>query len=128
MVRPEVRAVESKRATRERNTRQVLHVGRLLPRVETADAPILVRFFYTAQDVNQSIDEHMSANLRANINDAQNVSARIEFENAMIVPLTQVKMIAVEAAILTGKLPARDPSFSEPARRIEAARIPIIFH
>ena len=73
MIRPEVRAVESKRATRERNTREVLHLRRYLPWVETRDAPILVRFFYAAQDVNQSIDEHMSANLRANINDAQNV-------------------------------------------------------
>src|SRR5713101_2639601 len=99
MIRPEVFAIEGERATRKWNTRQVLDVGRFLPRIETRDAPILVRFFYTAQDVNQSIDEHMSANLRANINDAQNVSARIEFENAMIVPLTQVKMIAVEAEI-----------------------------
>jgi hypothetical protein len=99
MIRPEVRAVESKRATRERNTREVLHLRRYLSWVETRDAPILVRLFSSAQDVDQSIDERMAADLRTDINDAQNVSARIEFENAMLVPLTQVKMIAVEAEI-----------------------------
>ena len=41
----------------------------------------------------------MAADLRTDINDAQNVSARIEFENAMIIPLTQVKMGTVEAEI-----------------------------
>src|SRR6266404_1590565 len=99
MVRPEVRAVESKRATRERNTRQVVHLRRFLLRIESRDAPILVRLFSSAQEVDQSIDERMAADLRTDINRAQNVSARIEFENAMLVPLTQVKMIAVEAQI-----------------------------
>src|SRR5216684_1121588 len=68
----------------------------------------------------------MAADFRANLNDAQNVSGRIEFENAMLVPLTQVKMLAVEAEIGTGKLRARDPIFSESARRIVAAKITII--
>src|SRR5437588_10052238 len=99
MARPEVRAVESKRATRERNTRQVLHLWRFLLRIESRDAPIFVRLLRPAQDVDQSIDKDMSTDLSADINRAQNVSARIEFENAMLVPLTQVNMITVEAEI-----------------------------
>src|SRR6266487_176528 len=99
MICPEVRAVEGKRAARERNTRQVFHLRRFFARIEPRNAPILVGRFLSAQDVDQSIDEHMAADFGADINDAQNVPARIEFENAMLIPLTQVKMTAVEAEI-----------------------------
>src|SRR6266403_1217612 len=120
MVRPEVRAVESKRATRERNTRQVVHLRRFLLRIESRDAPIFVRLLRPAQEVDQSIDERMAADLRTDINRAQNVSGHIDIEKAMLSPLTQVKMITVEPDISTAKLRARDPIFSEPARRLVA--------
>src|SRR6266567_8068254 len=99
MICPEVRAVEGERAARERNTGQVLHLRRFFARIEPGNAPILVRHFLSAQDVDQSIDEHMAADFGADINDAQNVPARIEFENAMLVPLTKVEMIVVEAEV-----------------------------
>jgi hypothetical protein len=79
MVGPKVRAVKRKRATWKRNTRQVFHLRRFFARIETRNAPILVRRFLSAQDVDQAIDEHMSADLRTDINEAQNVSAPVEF-------------------------------------------------
>ena len=37
----------------------------------------------------------MAADFRADLDDAEDVAARIKFEDPMVVPLTQVKMIAV---------------------------------
>src|SRR5437879_13801922 len=99
MIRPKIHAVEGERATRKRNTRQIFHGWLFLSRIETRDTPILVRLFHAAQDVDHFIDKGVAANFRADINDAQRLSARIEFEDAMLIPLTQVKMLAVEAEI-----------------------------
>ena len=79
MVRPKTCAVERERAARKRNMRQIFHCWRFFPRIETRDAPILVWLFRTAQNVDQSIDEYVAADLSANVTDTQNVSARIEF-------------------------------------------------
>ena len=99
MVGPKEFAVKRERATRKTNTRQVFHLRRFFARIEPRNAPILVGRFLSAQDIDQSIDEHMAADFGADINDAQNVPARIEFENAMLVPLTKVEMIVVEAEV-----------------------------
>jgi hypothetical protein len=37
----------------------------------------------------------VAADFRADLDDAEDVAARIKFEDPMVVPLTQVKMIAV---------------------------------
>src|ERR1700737_4760216 len=99
MIRPEVRAVEGEGAAWKRNTREIFHLRRFLSRIEARNAPIFSWLFRSAQDIDQSVDEHMTAKLCADINAAQNVSGCIEFQDAMLVPLTQVKMIAVEAQI-----------------------------
>src|SRR5947207_11309181 len=99
MIRPKVRSVESKRAARKRDNSDILNFGGFLPRIETRDAPIFVRLLPPAQDIDRSFDEHVSADFRADINHAQNISDRIKFQNAMFVPLTQVEMIAVVAEI-----------------------------
>ena len=99
VVRPKEFAVKGEGTAGKRDTRQVFYLRRFLPRIETRNAPILVRNFLSAHDVDQSIDEHMAADFGADINDAQNVPAGIEFENAMLVPLTKVEMIAVEAEV-----------------------------
>ena len=99
MIRPKVRSVESKRTARKRDNSDILNFGRFLPRIETRDAPILVRLLLSAEDVDRAVNEGVTADLLADIDNAQNLSARIEFQNAMFVPLTQVEMIAVVAEI-----------------------------
>jgi hypothetical protein len=99
MIRPKVRSVESKRTARKRDNSDILNFGRFLPRIETRDAPILVRLLLSAEDVDRAVNEGVTADLLADIDNAQNLSARIEFQNAMFVPLTQVEMIAVAAEI-----------------------------
>ncbi len=99
MIRPKTRAVEGERAAGERNMREVFHLGCFLYRVEPCDTPILVPLLRPAQEVDQSIDEHVAAYLSVDINDAQNVSTRIEFEDAMLVPLTQVEMVTIVAEV-----------------------------
>jgi hypothetical protein len=97
MIRPKVRAIEGERTAREWNSREIFYLRSFLSRIEARDPPVLVRFFHAAQDVNQSIHEDMTGNFRANINDTQDVSTRIKFQDALLVPLTQIKMIAVVA-------------------------------
>ncbi len=106
MVRPKVRAVERERAALKWNMRQVLYLWSFLPRIKTRDAPILIPLLCPAQDEDQSIDEYMAADFSADINDAQNFAAGIEFKDAMLVPLTQVKMLAVMTEVRAGKLRA----------------------
>jgi hypothetical protein len=106
MVRPKVRAIEPERAALKRNMRDVFHLWCFLPRIKTRDAPVLIPLLRPAQDVDQSIDEYMAADFSADINDAQNFSAGIEFKDAMLVPLTQLKMLAVMTEVRAGKLRA----------------------
>src|SRR3984893_5894664 len=99
MVRPKVRAIERERATLKRNTLPNPYLLSFLPRIKTRDAPILIPLLRPAQDVDRSIDEYMAADFSADINNAQNFAAGLEFEDAMLVPLTQVKIFAVVAEI-----------------------------
>ena len=99
MIRPKVRAVECERATLKWNMRQILYFWRFLPRIQTRYAPILIPLLRPAQDVDQSIDEHMAADFRADLNNAQNLSAGLEFEDAMLVPLAEIEIFAVVAEI-----------------------------
>src|SRR3984893_7313706 len=106
MVHPKVRAIERERATLKRNMRQILYLWSFLPRIKTRDAPILIPLLRPAQDVDRSIDEYMAADFSADINNAQNFAAGLEFEDAMLVPLTQVKMLAVVTEVRAGNLRA----------------------
>src|SRR5438552_14691469 len=132
MIRPEMRAVESERATRERNACQVFHLWRFLSRIEARDAPVFaslartVRLLLPAQGVDQSIGKGVPGDLGPDINDALNISVRIEFENALLVPLAQIQLSPVVAKIRAGKLRARNSIFSESARRIVAAQITVV--
>lgn len=87
MIRPKVRAVECERATLKWNMRQILYLWSFLPQIQTRNPPILIPLLCPAQDEDQSIDEYMPADFSADVNDAQNLSAGIEFEDAMLVPL-----------------------------------------
>ena len=92
-------AGESKRTALERNARNIFYLRRRVPRIQSRDAPILIPLLCPAQDKDQSIDEYMAADFSADINDAQNLSAGLEFEDAMLVPLTQMEIFAVVAEI-----------------------------
>ena len=108
MIRPEVSAVEGERTAREWNARQVFYLWRAFARIETRDPPIFIRAFFSAQKVDRSIDESVPADVRTDIDYPKNVSAPVEFENAMLVPLTQVKVFAVEAEIGAGQFRTGD--------------------
>src|SRR5439155_24172087 len=99
MIRPEAFAIESQGAGCERDNRDIFNMGPVLSRIETRDAPFFVRLFCASQDIDRPIDEHMSADLSTNTHNAENVSVRIEFQNAILVPLTYMKMLAVVAEI-----------------------------
>ena len=79
MIRPEIRAVKSQGAALERDSRDILDIWRLLPRIEPRDAPIFIPLLRPAQDVNQSIDKDMAAYLKSDIDNTQNAATRIEF-------------------------------------------------
>ena len=79
MIRPKIRAVKSQGAALERDSRDILDIWRLLPRIEPRDAPIFIPLLRPAQDVNQSIDKDMAAYLKSDIDNTQNAATRIEF-------------------------------------------------
>ena len=71
MIRPKVRSVESKRTARKRDNSDILNFGRFRPRIETCDAPILVRLLLSAEDVDRAVNEGVTADLLADIDNAQ---------------------------------------------------------
>src|SRR5436305_5276585 len=107
MVRPEMLAVESERAALERDAREVFDLRRLVPRIQSRDAPIFIPLLRPAQNIDQSINENMSADLGADRNLSQNVSLRIEFQDSILIPLTQIKIVAVVTEVGTSELRTR---------------------
>src|SRR6266516_6839344 len=77
----------------ERNSQTRIGASRVSIQIETRDAPILVWLFLSAEDVDRAVDKRVAADFRADLDDAEDVAARIKFEDPMVVPLTQVKMI-----------------------------------
>ena len=95
MICPEIRAIEGERSAGEWHPRQILHLGRFFPRVKPRDAPIFIWIFYPAEDVDHSVNKDMTADLRADIDGAQDPPIWIELQNSLLVPLTQVEMRAI---------------------------------
>ena len=52
-----------------------------------------MRVFGASQNIDQAIDKHMTADLRPDIDLADDISSRIKLENALLVPLAQVQLI-----------------------------------
>ena len=95
MICPKVCAIESQGATWKRDSSEIFDFRLLLPRIETGDAPILVPLLRPAQEIDRPMDEDMAADLGAYVKNPEDVSLRIELEDAMLVPLTQVEMVAI---------------------------------
>jgi hypothetical protein len=126
MVRPEVRAIESQRTALKRNFRQIQEcTGRF--QIQTSDTPVFVALLRSAQNVNGAAKKGMSANLGSNVILLQDISASIEFEDTMLMPLAQVDVAAVIAQIGPGKLRTRNSiGFGESAIDRIAPKIPVI--
>jgi len=88
VIRPEVFAVEGKRACCEWDNCEIFDHRRFLLRIETRDSPVFRRRFRSTQDVDRSVNERMTADFRANIDGAQNVALGVQFQDSMLVPLT----------------------------------------
>ena len=59
-------------------------------RIESRDGPAFAILFGPAQNVDHSINKRVTRNLRADVDNTDDIAIRIQFENAMFVPLTQV--------------------------------------
>src|SRR5438094_577014 len=104
MICPKVRAVERERAARKWDMCQVVHLRRSLLRAQPGNPPLfgLVRntfVFAAAQHIEHTLDKSMPADLRADIDLALNVPLVVHLQNPFLIPLTQVKVLAVEAQI-----------------------------
>ncbi len=127
MVRPEACAIEGEGAGWKRDARDVFDRRILLPRIEARDAPAFVALLGAAQDVDRAIDEGVAADFRADIERVENVAALIEFQNALLVPLAQVKVLAIVAEIRAGEIRTGDAfALAEPATGNVAPQIAII--
>src|SRR4030095_5778756 len=99
MVRPKGRAIESQRAAREWHDRDVFNLRLFLSRTEPCDGPALTVLFCPAQHIDHSINKSVARDLRTDIDSTNDIAMRIQFENPMFVPLTQVQMAAVVAEV-----------------------------
>src|ERR1700730_4874192 len=95
MIRPEVFAVEGQRATRKRYGREVFDLRCFLTEIESRNRPALAILLGPAQDVDHSVHECVAGNLCTNVDLAQNVAICVQFQNSMLIPLTQVKTFSV---------------------------------
>lgn len=61
--------------------------------------PILVWFFDSAQHIDQSINKGMPKDFRAEVDLANDFAVFVVLKNALLVPLAQVEILAVEAEV-----------------------------
>src|SRR5260370_5529853 len=130
MVRPKMFAIKRERARCERNRGEVFHVRAILERIESSDAPFfnLVRHvfvFAAAENIKRAIDKGVTADFGADVDFASDAAVTVILENALLVPLTHVEMLAVEAEIRPGEVRARE-QFSESAPLVVAINVAII--
>src|SRR6266576_1525571 len=88
MVRPEMFTIEGKRPTRERHDGDIFEFRCFLPRIKARNRPALAVLLRSAQDVNQIVDKDMPADLRPNVDLADNLAVRVELQHSMFIPLT----------------------------------------
>src|SRR4029077_3429971 len=94
-------------------------VGSIAPR----NTPLLrltgyIFVFAAANDVKRSINKRVPANFRAHVNRALNSSRIFDLMHISFVPLTEIKMFAVEAQVRAGEVGAREELHETIIRRI----------
>ena len=104
MIRPEEFTVIRERTGREWNNRQVFDFGFVLPRIKPRNLPILVGLFHSTQDKDHSIDKGMSADFRSDLDRTNDLALIVILQNALLVPLAQVKMPGVVTEVGTGEV------------------------
>src|SRR5947209_2867434 len=108
MVGPKYASVEGKRTTLEGNSSKLMN-ERGIPRIEPRQSPIAAILLRAAKDVDHVIDKGMTADLGADPYRPDNVTAGTEFQNPVVVPLTQIKTVAIVTQIRTRELRACNP-------------------
>src|SRR4051794_14345951 len=127
VVTPEVASVMCERAGGEGNPRKILRLGVVVAWIEARDAPALAIGFRSAQDVDHSVDERVAADLCAHVELTQDGTAPVELEDALLVPLAQVQVMAVVAQIRACEVRAGEAFVCrESAANLESAHITIV--
>ena len=130
MVRPKISTIKRERARREWNCSEVFYVRPIRAWVEPRDAPFfgLVRHVFvlsTAKDIQRAIDKSVTTDFGANMDIAPDIPFAIVLENALLVPLAHIEMLAVEAEIRSGEVRAGE-QFSESAPFVVTINVAII--
>src|SRR6058998_734929 len=120
MIGPELLSIESKQATRERDYSDIFDPWRFLLRIESRDSPVLVWLLLAAKDVDRSIDECVAADLRADVDLANNIALFVVLKNALLIPLAQIQV----RAVVTKERP-REIRTGEKSREAFVRRIPM---
>src|SRR5262249_59686164 len=123
MVGPKLVAIKRERARCERHRGEVFDVRIMLERIEPCDAPFfrLIRYIFvlpTAENIKHAIDKRVPTNFRAHIYRALNFSGIFDLMHISFVPLTEIKMLAVEAQIRAGEFRAGEELHEVSIRRI----------
>src|SRR5437867_9184833 len=95
MIGPELLSIKSKRATSKRDYSDIFDPWRFLLRIESRDLPVLVWLLLATKDVDRSIDECVAADLRADVDLANNIALFVVLKNALLIPLAQIQVRAV---------------------------------
>src|SRR3954465_11574265 len=99
MVRPKPGAVESQGTALEGNASQLAHGWLFLAWIEPGQTPVATVLLRAAQDVDESIHKSVPADLSANGNFTENVSLRVQLQDPEVIPLAEVKILAVKAQV-----------------------------
>src|SRR6185312_470937 len=103
MIRPEMLAAERERARCKRYRRDIFY-ARTVAGIETREAPLLrfarhIFVFAAADDIQCATHKGMPANFRAHIDRPLNFSGIVNLMDVSLIPLTKIKMLAVEAHV-----------------------------
>ena len=76
--------------------------------IKPGQVPALAFLLRAAQHVEMIIHEHMAADFRSDRDVTENLSADIQLEDAMLVPLAEVERLTVKAQVGAGKFGQSD--------------------
>src|ERR1051326_5751472 len=128
MVRPKIFAVKRQRTRGKRNCSQIFDLCVLPAHVNPREPPLFLALLCSAaemcrrrrplhvswsrdvlgsaQNVNRPIGEHVSTDFGSDIDPPNGLAIRLQFENALFVPLAEIKIVAVVTKVRTGEIRA----------------------
>src|SRR5581483_8979168 len=109
--RPEARPVVRKRAALEVHVRDVFDFRRTVARVDAREEILLAVFVIGSERIKDAPYDDYAADTMRRLENCSDFAGRVQGKNFLVIPLTDVKTVAVEGELRTGVFGTRNRAF-----------------